>query len=82
MPEDEELHIRKMKSRWGSYAPSGRLTLNLELIKAPIECIDYVIAHELCQAVYPHHGPKFYRLLETVMPDYSRRKAKLELTLS
>jgi predicted metal-dependent hydrolase len=82
MPENQELHIRKMKSRWGSYAPSGRLTLNLELIKAPTECIDYVIAHELCHAVYPHHGPKFYRLLETVMPDYSTRKAKLELTLS
>lgn len=34
-----ELHIRKMKFRWGSYSPSGRLTLNLELIKAPIDCI-------------------------------------------
>lgn len=82
MPADQELHIRKMKSRWGSYAPSGRLTLNLELIKAPIECIDYVIAHELCHAVYPHHGPKFYRLLETVMPDYLTRKSRLELALS
>lgn len=82
MPENHELHIRKMKSRWGSYAPSGRLTLNLELIKAPIECIDYVIAHELCHAIYPHHGPKFYRLLETVMPDYSLKKSKLELLLS
>lgn len=82
LPESQELHIRKMKSKWGSYARSGRLTLNLELIKAPIECIDYVIAHELCHAVYPHHGPKFYRLLETVMPDYSTRKAKLELALS
>lgn len=82
LPEAQELHIRKMKSRWGSYAPSGRLTLNIELIKAPIECIDYVIAHELCHAVYPHHGPKFYRLLQTVMPDYLTRKSKLELTLS
>lgn len=77
-----ELHIRKMKSRWGSYAPSGRLTLNVELIKAPIECIDYVITHELCHAVHCHHGPKFYRLLKFVMPDHVKIKSKLESTLS
>lgn len=82
MPADQKLHIRKMESRWRSYSPSGRLTLNLELIKAPIEWIDYIISHELCHAVYPNHGPKFYRLLETVMPDYLTRKSKLELTLS
>lgn len=80
--EPPKLHIRKMKSRWGSYAPSGRLTLNLELIKAPVDCIDYVIAHELCHVVHPHHGPQFYRLLKSVMPDYLAKKLKLERTLS
>ncbi len=69
-----------MKTPLGWKRKNSRL--NLELIKAPIECIDYVIAHELCHAIYPHHGPKFYRLLETVMPDYVIRKLKLELTLS
>lgn len=80
--ETPKLHIRTMKSRWGSYAPSGRLTLNLELIKAPIDCIDYVIAHELCHAVHSHHGPKFYRLLKTMMSNYLLKKTKLELLLS
>jgi predicted metal-dependent hydrolase len=77
-----ELCIRRMKSRWGSYAPSGRLILNLELIKAPIDCIDYVIAHEMCHVVHPHHGPKFYKLLKSLMPDYLAKKLKLELSLS
>ncbi len=77
-----ELRIRRMKSRWGSYALSGRITLNLELIKAPVDCIDYVIAHEICHVIYPHHGPKFYKLLESIMPDYLTKKMKLEFSQS
>ena len=66
----------------GKLCPFGTLNAHLELIKAPIECIDYVIVHELCHAVYPHRGPKFYRFLETVMPDYVIKKLRLEQILS
>jgi predicted metal-dependent hydrolase len=54
------------------------LGLNLDLIRAPIECIDYVIVHELCHLKFPNHGPKFWDLLERVMPDWQKRKQKLE----
>ncbi len=80
--EVPKLHIRKMKSRWGSYALSGRMTLNLELIKASIDCIDYVITHELCHTVHPNHGPGFYKLLKSVLPDYAIKKSKLEQSLA
>lgn len=70
--------IRRMRSRWGSCSPSGLITLNCELIKAPPACIDYVVAHELCHLREPHHGARFWRLLEKVMPDYSERRAKLQ----
>jgi predicted metal-dependent hydrolase len=56
----------------------GVLGLNLDLIRAPIECIDYVIIHELCHLRFPHHGPRFWDLLERVMPDWRKRKTKLE----
>lgn len=69
--------IRKMNSRWGSYSSTGRLTLNLALIKVPKECIDYVIIHELCHFKEKHHGPKFWRLLNRLMPDFEERKKKL-----
>lgn len=42
------LQIRRMQKRWGSLSRRGMLTLNTELIRAPQECIDYVITHELC----------------------------------
>ncbi len=72
------LVIRRYKSRWGSMSPTGVLGLNLDLIRAPVECIDYVIIHELCHLRFPHHGPRFWALLERVMPDWRKRKSKLE----
>ena len=75
------LHIRKMKKRWGSLSQHGTLTLNTELIRAPRECIDYVITHELCHLKYHDHSSDFYQLLERIMPDWERRKHKLELAL-
>jgi len=73
--------IRKMKSRWGSLSQNGCLTLNLELIKAPQECIDYVVIHELCHTRFYHHGPEFYEFLSEVLSDWEKRKHKLELSV-
>ena len=75
------LQVRRMKKRWGSLSRGGILTLNTDLIRAPRECIDYVITHELCHLKYHDHSPEFYRLLEKVMPDWEKRKHKLELAL-
>jgi hypothetical protein len=77
-----EINIRKMKTRWGSLSPKGIMTLNTDLIRAPGECIDYVITHELCHKKFRKHGPDFYRLLEKMMPDWQRRKHKLEITMA
>jgi len=74
-----EMVVRKLKVKWGSCSKSGRIILNTELIKTPRECIDYVIAHELCHLKEHHHGPRFWRLLSNLMPDYEKRRHKLNL---
>ncbi|MEE9369093.1 MAG: SprT family zinc-dependent metalloprotease [Pontiella sp.] len=76
-----DIQIRKMKSRWGSLSAKGRLTLNADLIRAPKECIDYVVTHELCHLTHHNHSPAFYELLEKSMPDWKKRKHRLELSL-
>ncbi|MGX8013692.1 M48 family metallopeptidase [Mesorhizobium sp. ORM8.1] len=76
------LIIRSMPRRWGSWSRSGRISLNPDLIRAPTLCIDYVILHELTHLVHPHHGPAFYDVLETLMPDWRDRKNSLERILS
>lgn len=81
LPE-HHLVIRKMEKRWGSCAPSGRITLNLELIKAPKGSIEYVIVHELCHLMHPDHTHRFYDLQEKIMPDWRKWKEKLERTLA
>ena len=73
------LKVRKMVSRWGSYSSKGLITLNLALIKTPKDCIDYVIIHELCHYNVKHHGPKFWKLLHRLMPDFEDRRKKLNL---
>lgn len=74
--------FRSMPHRWGSLSSKGRISLNPDLIRAPTTCIDYVITHELVHLIHPNHGPAFYELLETLMPDWRRRKDRLERILS
>ena len=76
------LKIREMRTRWGSLSQGRVLTLNVSLIKAPKECIDYVITHKLCHLFYRKHGQEFYCLLERVMPDWKMRKFRLESRLN
>ncbi|PSM51343.1 peptidase, M48 family (DUF45 domain) [Campylobacter blaseri] len=75
----KSIKIRKMKTRWGSCNPKkGYINLNFDLIKKPKECVEYVIFHELVHLVHPNHSNKFYNFLYTYMPDWKKRKDKLE----
>jgi len=81
-PTKPRLQIKRMRKRWGSLSANGMLTLNTDLIRAPRECIDYVITHELGHLRYKDHGPEFYRFLDKVLPDWEKRKNKLEISLA
>lgn len=70
--------ILAMQKQWGSCSTSGNLMLNPHLIKAPKECIDYVILHELCHIAEHNHSERFWRLLTQVMPNWKNVKAKLD----
>lgn len=69
----KEIRIRTMKSKWGSCMPQkGVLTFNTNLIAAPQECVDYVVAHEFNHFLHPDHSPAFYASLAEVIPDWKR----------
>lgn len=75
----KQLAYRKMKSRWGSCQPTtGRVCINVVLALYPPECLEYVVVHELCHLRVPGHGPEFHALMDRVMPDWRKRKAKLQ----
>lgn len=76
-----EVRIRKMVKRWGTCTAAGAIYLNPNLIKVSSYLIDYVITHELCHLKQADHSKAFYQLMRTVMPDWERRKLRLELAL-
>jgi len=67
-----------MTQRWGSYSAKNKLVLNRDLIRASIQSIDYVIAHELAHALEPDHGARWQALMNSLLPDWQRRKSELE----
>jgi len=65
-----------MKTRWGSCnIRARRIWLNLNLIKKPLCCLDYVVVHELVHLLEASHNKRFYSLMTQFMPqwrDYQR----------
>ncbi|MDP2080833.1 MAG: SprT family zinc-dependent metalloprotease [Pseudotabrizicola sp.] len=69
--------LLEMSSRWGSGSPAGEIILNPHLIKAPRNCIDYVLIHEMAHLRHHDHSPEFWKLIDAHAGDW--RKAKYHL---
>lgn len=67
-----------MPTRWGSCTVKNKLIFNPRLIHVPKRCIEYVIMHELCHLIHKHHNKDFFELLTLKMPDWEKRKEKLD----
>ena len=65
--------IKKMKTKWGSCNISQRrIWLNLELAKKPIECLEYVLVHELVHLLERHHSDRFKTYMDKYLPQWQR----------
>jgi predicted metal-dependent hydrolase len=70
--------IRRMKTRWGSCNPvRRRISLNLRLVAYPLDCLEYVVVHELAHLLVPDHGPGFYAVLDRHHPDWKAARTLL-----
>jgi len=67
-----KIHIKDQKSRWGSCSGRGNLNFNWRLIMAPEPVCDYVIIHELCHLRFMDHSASFWKLVESICPDYKQ----------
>ena len=70
--------IKKMKTKWGACnVDARRIWLNLELIKKPMHCIEYIVVHELAHLIERGHNDRFRDILDTHLPDWAVRQQQL-----
>ena len=69
--------IKYMRSRWGSCTSEGKICLNSQLMRLPIDLRQYVIAHELAHVQVPDHSARFHALLGEILPDAARLRRNL-----
>ena len=74
-----EWRIRNMKTRWGSCNISDkRIWINLQLIKMPVECLKYVMIHELTHFYERNHNAAFWKYMDRFRPDWRKEKEMLD----
>lgn len=70
--------IKRMKTKWGSCTPeAARIWLNLELAKKPVECLEYVLVHEMVHLLEANHGEVFVGYMDTLLPQWKSVKKLL-----
>ena len=73
-----ELRIKKMKTRWGSCnTEARRIWLNLELVKKPVSCLEYILVHEMVHLLERHHTDRFRELMDQLVPSWRLNRDEL-----
>lgn len=69
--------IKQQETRWGSCSARRLISLNARLLFLPAELVTYVLVHELCHITHLNHSPKFWRLVESHLPEYRQSDQQL-----
>ncbi len=70
--------VRRMKTMWGSCSPDrGAIRINLELVKKPRECLEYILVHELAHLLEHTHNNRFIAHMDRLLPDWRHRRDEL-----
>ncbi len=71
------VRITSARTRFGSCSAQNRLCFSWRLMDYPKQAVDYVVVHELAHIAHKNHGPRFWALVESILPDYRQRRAML-----
>lgn len=74
----DEYRVKNMKTKWGTCnIESRRIWINLQLVKKPLECLEYVVTHELVHLIERNHTNRFRELVDGLYPGWRQAKKKL-----
>lgn len=74
--EPKNIRVMKLRNRWGSQSKTG-LNFHWKIMLAPMTVIDYIIVHELAHLRRKDHSPQFWKIVESVIPDYDEKRSWL-----
>ncbi|WP_242667428.1 M48 family metallopeptidase [Flavobacterium sp. AJR] len=70
-----EFGIRIMKTKWGScITENKKLWFNIELAKKPIDCIEYIVVHEMVHLLERNHNKNFILMMDKYLPNWRTQK--------
>ncbi|MGA2608109.1 MAG: SprT family zinc-dependent metalloprotease [Terriglobia bacterium] len=70
--------VKQMKTKWGACnIEARRIWLNLELAKKPVQCLEYIVVHEMVHLLERHHNDRFTKLMDSFMPQWWLHRAEL-----
>jgi predicted metal-dependent hydrolase len=73
-----EWGVKQMKTKWGACnIEARRIWLNLELAKKPVQCLEYIVVHEMVHLLERHHNDRFTKLMDSFMPQWRLHRAEL-----
>jgi predicted metal-dependent hydrolase len=77
--EPSRITIKNLKNRWGSLTKDNVINLNVNLLKAPHDIIDYMVLHELCHLKIKEHSHHFWELVNRFIPNYQEKEDWLKV---
>ncbi|RJG27326.1 M48 family metallopeptidase [Massilia cavernae] len=70
--------VQKMKTKWGSCSPGSKnIRINTDLAKKPLQCLEYIVVHELTHLLEHHHNEHFTALMDAHMPQWRQYRELL-----
>lgn len=72
--EPKQVKVNSARTRWGSCTSTGTINFTWRLVMAPVEVIDYVVLHELAHLKIKNHSPRFWKLVESLCPEFKRHR--------
>lgn len=70
--------VQRMRTRWGGCNPTtGLIRLNTDLAKKPIECLEYILVHEMAHLLEPTHNTQFTSLMDLFLPAWQQLRKRL-----
>ena len=72
------LKVKEQKKRWGSCTSKGAIYINSKIVMARPKAIQYILVHEFSHLVHMNHSKDFYKLVESIMPEYKKEEEWLK----